>query len=256
MCTVVLLRRPTHAWPLILGANRDEMGDRPWLPPARHWPDRPRVVAGLDRLAGGTWLGINNHGVAAMVLNRRGSLGPRPGVRSRGELPLLALDHADARTAALALADLNPAAYRSFNLIVADHHDAFWLCSRYDQVTRGHQPPVEVHTLPSGVSMITASDRNDRASDRIRTFLPRFEVAVPPDPEADDWRSWTSLLESRVHDVEAGPEGAMTIVTDRGFGTLCSSLVALGQPTGGKARIVWRFAAGRPGETPFKPVTI
>jgi len=256
VCTVVLLRRPTHAWPLILGANRDEMGDRPWLPPDRHWPDRPRVVAGLDRLAGGTWLGVNTHGVVAMVLNRRGSLGPRPGVRSRGELPLLALEHADARTAAAALTDLNPAAYRSFNLLVADHHEAFWLCSRYDKVTRGHEPPVELHALPSGVSMITASDRNAPTSPRIRAFLPRFEAAAPPDPGADDWRSWSSLLESRVHDVEAGPEGAMTIVTESGFGTLSSSLVAIARPAGGKARIVWRFASGRPGETPFKPVTI
>jgi len=72
VCTVVLLRRPTHAWPLILGANRDEMADRAWLPPARHWPDRRRVVAGLDRLAGGTWLGVNEFGVVATVLNRRG----------------------------------------------------------------------------------------------------------------------------------------------------------------------------------------
>jgi hypothetical protein len=152
--------------------------------------------------------------------------------------------------------DPNPAAYRSFNLIVADHHDAFWLCSRYDAVSSGHQPPVEVHPLPTGLSMITAGDRNDPSSPRVRAFLPRFEAAPLPDPEADDWRSWSSLLESRVHDVEAGPEGAMTIVTDRGFGTLCSSLIALGQPTGGEPRIVWRFAAGRPGEVPFKPVTI
>jgi len=256
VCTVVLLRRPTHVWPLILGANRDEMGDRPWLPPARHWPDRPRVVAGLDRLAGGTWLGVNEAGVVAMVLNRRGSLGPRPGLRSRGELPLEALDHTTARRAADALADINPAAYRSFNLIVADHHDAFWLCSRYDGVIRGHLPPVEVHPLPSGISMITASDRNDPASPRIRAFLPRFEAATPPDPETDDWRSWSSLLESRVHDVETGPEGAMTIVTGHGFGTLCSSLIGIGRPAGGKARTVWRFAAGRPGEVPFVPVTI
>ena len=34
MCTLVILRRPGHDWPLILAANRDEMLDRPWqLPP-------------------------------------------------------------------------------------------------------------------------------------------------------------------------------------------------------------------------------
>ena len=41
MCTVVILRRPGHDWPLLLAGNRDEMKGRPWKPPARHWPDRP-----------------------------------------------------------------------------------------------------------------------------------------------------------------------------------------------------------------------
>ena len=48
MCTVVILRRPGHPWPLVFAANRDEMLDRPWRPPGRHWPERPEVVAGLE----------------------------------------------------------------------------------------------------------------------------------------------------------------------------------------------------------------
>src|SRR5947208_78569 len=67
MCTLVILRRPEHAWPVIIGANRDEMIDRPAKPPGRHWPDRAEVVAGIDLLAGGTWLGVNDWGVAAAV---------------------------------------------------------------------------------------------------------------------------------------------------------------------------------------------
>src|ERR1700719_1673890 len=128
MCTLVILRRPEHDWPVIIGANRDEMIDRPAEPPGRHWPDREEVVAGRDLLAGGSWLGLNDWGVAAAVLNRHGSLGPAAGLRSRGELVLEALDHADAVAAAEALSYLDPAAYRSFNLIVADNRDAFWLC--------------------------------------------------------------------------------------------------------------------------------
>ena len=102
MCTAVLLRRPGHAWPLVFAGNRDEMAERPWKPPGRHWPDRPEVVAGLDETAGGSWLGLNDHGVLAVVLNRTGSLGPQAGKRSRGELVLEALDHADAAEAARA----------------------------------------------------------------------------------------------------------------------------------------------------------
>src|SRR5205807_8307617 len=88
MCTSVLLRRPGHDWPLILGANRDEMATRPSKPPARHWPDRAEVVAGLDVEAGGSWLGVNDAGVTAAMLNRHGTLGRAKGVRPRGELVL------------------------------------------------------------------------------------------------------------------------------------------------------------------------
>src|SRR4029453_18664383 len=99
MCSVVILFRPDHAWPLILGANRDEMANRPWEPPARYWPDRPNVVAGLDKLAGGSWAGLNDEGVVVGVMTRMNTLGPQPGRRSRGELVLEALDHADAAAA-------------------------------------------------------------------------------------------------------------------------------------------------------------
>ena len=104
MCTVIIHRRADHDWPLILAANRDEMIDRPWLAPARHWPDRPEITAGQDSLAGGTWIGINDHGVVAAILNGHGALGPAEGYRSRGELPLEVLDHADAAAAAEAAA--------------------------------------------------------------------------------------------------------------------------------------------------------
>ena len=50
-------------------------------------------------LAGGTWLGLNDDGVIAGLLNRINTLGPKEGFRSRGELPLEALDHAEAKTA-------------------------------------------------------------------------------------------------------------------------------------------------------------
>jgi uncharacterized protein with NRDE domain len=130
MCSVVILFRPGHRWPALIGTNRDEMLDRPWDPPARHWPDRPGVIAGRDRLAGGSWLGLNDEGVVAGILNRVNTLGPQPGRRSRGELVLEALDHADAADAAWALADLDPRAYRPFNMVIADNRSAFWLRHR------------------------------------------------------------------------------------------------------------------------------
>ncbi len=254
MCTIVVLLRPGRPWPFLLAANRDEMLDRPWLPPGRHWPDRPDVIAGLDQLAHGSWLGINKHGVAAAMLNRRNSLGPAQGKRSRGELVLEALDHADAAEAALALSALDPQSYRSFNMVIADNAAAFWLRNRGGEEPRRR---VERFALPPGLSMITAYDRNDLASARIRSFLPRFEAARPPDPEGSDWRDWAELLASRGAEGREGKEeSAMCVATDFGFGTSSSSLMALPGRDLAELRPIWLFAAGRPGEAPYEPVDL
>jgi Transport and Golgi organisation 2 len=276
MCTLVLLRRPGAAWPVVLAANRDELASRPARPPGRHWPDRAEVLAGLDMEAGGSWLGVNDHGVVAGVLNRTGALGPAAGKRSRGELVLEALDHADAAAAARALTDLDPDAYRPFNLVIADSQDAFWL--RHAGALPGfafrtvsgawrevapHQLPgaavgrparpaaIECHPIPAGVSMITARDLNDQGSARIRRYLPRFQSAPPPDPAQDDWDAWIALLAARDSD-DGDPSGAMTVVTDGPYGTLSSCLIAL--PAVGAP--VMKFADGRPDQVPFERIPL
>ncbi len=247
MCTVVVLRRPDHPWPLILAANRDEMLNRPSAPPARHWPDRPEVVAGKDLLSGGSWLGVNDHGVVAAVLNRTGSLGPLADKRSRGELILDALDHADARDAAEALGDIDPAAYRTFNLVIADNRDAFWLAAR------GGAAAIAVEEIPAGVSILTSQDRNDLTKPRVAAYLPLFESAAPP--EGDRWPEWERLMADRGEDRGRQFEEPMCIVTGHDYGTVSSSLVALPQP-GPDSAPRWRYAPGRPDVTDYEAVPL
>lgn len=286
MCTLVMLRRPEAAWPLIIAANRDELDSRPWRAPARHWPDRPEVVAGQDIEANGSWFGVNDHGLVAAVLNRPGTLGAEAGKRSRGELVLEALDHADAKTAAEALSDLDPESYRPFNLVVADRFDAFWLRHagrqprfrvrtskgtwreldplhmpgyRHFELSSGawqqeelqassQEPVISCAPIPEGLSMITAHDLNDPASPLINHYRHRFEAAATPDPAKGDWQSWIELLADD-HAPTGDPRHAM--VTNAGaFKTVCSQLLAL--PALGDAKM-W-FAAGQPGEASFEPV--
>ena len=250
MCTVVIHRRTGHDWPLILAANRDEMIDRAWLAPARHWSDRPEITAGQDTVAGGTWIGINDWGVVAAILNGHGALGPAEGFRSRGELPLEVLEHADAAAAAEALQDVNPNAYRPFNLVIADNRDAY--CVSVSATDWGAR--AEVKPLGDGVSMVTARGVNDDRSPRTRSYLPQFRRAAVPDPETGDWWDWRGLLASRVHDASEGADGAMTIVTERGFGTVCASLIALPSIDTPEVRPIFKFAPGRPGETAFEDI--
>lgn len=248
MCTLAILRRPDHDWPVIIAANRDEMVARPALPPARHWPDREEVVAGMDLLAGGSWLGVNDWGVAAAVLNRHGSLGPAAGLRSRGELVLEALDHADSVAAAAALSQLDPAAYRSFNLIVADNRDAFWLRHAGDRA-------IEVHPIADGLSLIAAGDFEETETRRLVLARPRFEAAPPPDPDHDDWAAWETLLGDPTRP-PGEPENAALrfLLAASGFGTVSSALIALPAMGLGERKPRFRHAAWLPEATPWQDV--
>jgi len=252
MCTLVILRRPDHDWPLIIAANRDEKIDRPSRPPGRHWPDRDNVTAGQDELAGGTWLGVNDDGLVAGILNRSGTLGPDPDLRSRGELPLEALDHAEAKAVAQAFMELNPQAYRPFNLFVGDANDAFWISS----LSQSGEPGMRLGNIPIGVSMLTDKDLNDTASPRVRHYLPRFVDAPPPEPGKDDWSTWQELLAAREFENGTDTTGAMTIVRDDGFGTVSSSLIALPAAQFPPLKPRWLFASGRPDQATFEPVQL
>ncbi|MCX7685463.1 MAG: NRDE family protein [Acetobacteraceae bacterium] len=241
MCTLILLRRPGHRWPLIVAANRDERLERPWSAPARHWPARPGVIAGRDDAAGGTWMGLNDRGVLAAVLNRPHSLGPAPGKRSRGELPLLALEHPSAKAAAAALCALDAALWRPFNLVLADASGGWFLRGL------GHGRP-EARPLPPGLSIVTAQEPNDVSSPRIARALPRFAAHPPPDPEAGDWAGWEALLADSAPGEDRA--AALNLPPEDGFGTICASVVALSAD----GRRIWRFCPAPPGRAAFFPL--
>ena len=234
MCTVVVRVAEEG---VAFAANRDEMADRPWDPPAEWWPDLPGVVGGRDRLAGGTWLAINRHGVVAGVLNRTGSLGPEPGKRSRGELPLLLLDHETAAEAAEAATRLDAGQWRSFNLVLADRTGAWFV--------RGlGQAKPEAWPLAEGVHMVTARDPDEYESTRIARHLPRFRAAKAPNPE--DWTAWRAILSD-----DSGPVGTeLNVPLRAGFGTVSSAMIFLGSPP------VWLFAPGPPNRAAFSPVRL
>jgi uncharacterized protein with NRDE domain len=87
MCLLALWVGRAHDAPLIAAANRDEYFGRPAASPAEI---EPGIVAGRDLQAGGTWLGVNHHGLFVAVTNR-----PEPArtaaSHSRGLLALEAL---------------------------------------------------------------------------------------------------------------------------------------------------------------------
>ncbi len=87
MCLLALWVGVDPAVPLVAAANRDEFFGRPTAPPSRI---EPGIVAGRDLQAGGTWLGVNRHGLFVAVTNRR-QPERTPECVSRGLLALTAL---------------------------------------------------------------------------------------------------------------------------------------------------------------------
>lgn len=85
MC-IAFLNLGDPCWPVLIAANRDEFHRRP-TKAAGPWPGHPRVWAGRDLQAGGTWLGCTQTGRYALLTNyREPSVTVPKGAPSRGAL--------------------------------------------------------------------------------------------------------------------------------------------------------------------------
>ena len=84
MCILAIQYKSVPEAPILVAANRDEFYDRPSTTPSIQ-SGKPRILSGVDQQAGGTWLGVNQHGLFVAACNRR-KLIPPVVPRSRGVL--------------------------------------------------------------------------------------------------------------------------------------------------------------------------
>ena len=70
VCLLVVASQLVPGEPLIVGANRDEVLDRPATSITVLDVGPPRVLGGRDELSGGTWLAVNEHGLCAGLTNQ------------------------------------------------------------------------------------------------------------------------------------------------------------------------------------------
>ncbi|NUS58689.1 MAG: NRDE family protein, partial [Streptomycetaceae bacterium] len=132
------------------------------------------VLAGRDRAAGGTWMGVHADGRFAGLTNVRQGFEPS-GARSRGELPLRFLDAADpaAGAAARIAADLD--GYGGFNLLLADDREMWWLTNRNSVAPQRVSPGIH------GVSNAAL----DTAWPKVAIGKDRFAAALSADDGSD-----------------------------------------------------------------------
>jgi uncharacterized protein with NRDE domain len=113
----------------VLAGNRDEFHDRP-AAPLGWWHDDPRVLAGRDLRAQGTWLGVARSGRFGVLTNFRDLQAPIEGAPTRGGLVTRFLTGATSPKEFLD--DLRGAAprYSGFNLLVGGPRALYYYSNR------------------------------------------------------------------------------------------------------------------------------
>jgi hypothetical protein len=249
MCTAILSLEPGA--PVLLAGIRDEFTGRAWQPPARHWPEYPDLVGGLDLLAGGTWLAVAPGAKrVACVLNGRGITAPAGTRQSRGVLPLRAA--AEGKLSRAGVADFDP-----FHLLIAEPGRAT-LASWDGRDLTDRELAAGLHmVVNSGLASDVLAGTGDVQGQgrehelaRIGHFLPRFRAVARPSPRpggpvARAWAGWLPLLDG--DGLGTSDPRALIVRRDLGggriWGTTSISLVAV---SAGDVRYDFTGAPGTP----------
>ena len=240
MCTLIVFHRCVAGTPLVVAANRDEFYDRPAASPAfLPHPIGTQVLAPRDLRAGGTWWGLNQNGVFAGLTNR-----PHPAPdttrRSRGLLVMDALGYRAAAKAAAAFESLRSGQYNPFNLVIADHRDAFTVvCNGGD---------VRVEALEPGVHVVGNAEPNDLEHEKTHRTLEQARLLGRQPPHAL-LEGLGNLCRSHEGDTgDCGPTGATCVHTEH-YGTRSSTLLQLSEdPTQSELH----YADGAPCAHPYQ----
>ena len=235
--------------PLVVAANRDEFLARPTAPPGILRSDRPCAFGGRDLVAEGTWLGVNESGLVAGMLNRRTSALLDPDCRSRGQLCLDMLGHARAVEAAAAAVKEPADRYNPFNLLVADAHDGL-------VVTHGSGEASHLVRLDRGLHLLTNLDLNDPRCPRIAASQQAFAAAGDGFARDGDRAAFVARLAAVLadHTTPLDPRGPGGLcVHGDGYGTRSSSVILVGRS--GDV-LGYHHADGPPCRTRLDPVAL
>ena len=254
MCTLAIYFRVSAEWPLVVVANRDEFLDRPASDPIMLNED-PYIVGGKDLRAGGTWLGINEHGVVAGLLNRRTANGPNADARSRGLLCLDALRRRTVIEAAQYAHSQRGGDYNPFNPLIASREDAYVAYNRAGEI--------ELVRLEPGLHMLTNLNLDDFECPRISRAYERFaelgaREAFRCDPIAMRPALGALLadhnteLDSRINSSD-GPRPNSLCLHLGHYGTRSSSMIFMGATP---ATVAHFFAPGPPCQTAYAPAPV
>lgn len=127
MCIILFAWQTHRDYPLVVAANRDEFHHRPAEP--ADW--RNGVWCGLDKKAGGTWLGVDRQGRFAAITNFREPVADQtPGRVSRGDLPLAFLRGEETPRDYMRRVEDEQDDFAGFNLLVGNREQLWYFSNR------------------------------------------------------------------------------------------------------------------------------
>ncbi len=242
MCLLVVASQVVAGEPLIVGANRDEVLERPSTAVTVLDAGPPRMVGGRDELSGGTWLAVNEHGVCAGLTNQPRGDAKDPSKRSRGELPLELARHATAADAVAALLSaFRPADYNGSWLLVGDRTSLYFV----DFTGSGEGAAI---ALPPGIHVLENRALGEASP---KVDLVRAGLDVPPDGDEVAEAFRRVLVDHRNPEGEERPNAANCVHLEA-FGTRSSCIVRV--PSGKAAPRLW-VADGPPCTTAYEDVS-
>lgn len=166
MCLIVFSYKDHPDYPFILATNRDEFYNRP-TQAAHVWQTSPKIIAGKDEKAGGTWLGITENGRFAALTNHRDMNDIREDTTSRG---IIVKD--------FLLSEINPREYliklqhrknqfNGFNLIAGTFNDLYYISNKKEGV---YKIKPGIHTI-SNAFLNTPWPKTEYASKVFKKIL-------------------------------------------------------------------------------------
>ena len=143
MCILFFALKQHPKYPVIICANRDEFHQRPTK--AMLWWLTPKILAGKDLTAGGTWLGLTEHGRFSALTNFRQAEQFNHNKKSRGDLVIRALKQTNKNITTFLHNSVDD--YNGYNLIYGQLNDLYY----FDSVNKNsRQLPTGIHSLSNG----------------------------------------------------------------------------------------------------------
>ena len=214
MCLLAIQYRLVSEAPILVASNREEFYDRPSLPPSIQ-SGKPRVLCGTDQVAGGTWLGVNQHGLLVAASNRARALQP-VSPRSRGLLCRELLRCGSAREAVhMAMEELASCRYHGANFVCVDAESG-WVVHGGDEL--------EACELPDGLSIIGNGDLNDPHDERVKMAQRLLTLQMLDSPV-----KFLAVASKVFARGPAGPDRPSMVMRGPKRGTVSSALIALGK---------------------------